>query len=134
MLHHLSRYLIFTCSDLIFWLTWDTISRCFSTIFILLAIFWIPVKHSILTSWSFSCCSRMLILGGVMSHSTFLLLFISSFKLMISSFNLMFYDSTCESFSFNIVTLWVVAWDKATNAISTVTRFSLVFSNKSSSS
>ena len=106
----------------------------FSTIFTLLAIFLISTKHSNLTWWNFSCCSRMLTWSRVTSHSTFLLLLIYALRLTISSFNLLLSNSSYKIFSLNTMTLWVVACDNAIEAIATVTRSSSVFPNKTSSS
>ena len=76
----------------------------------------------------------MLSRSRVVSHSTFLLLLTFALRLIISSFNLLLSDAAWESFSFNTVTLWEVACDKVVEAISTITKSSSVFSNKTSSS
>ena len=90
------------------------------------------MKHSTFTSWNCSCCSRLFYLRGIMLFSTFLLFFISSGKLMISSFSSIFSDVLYKSFSFNIVTLWAVAWVKVVDAMVTFTDSSSILSNKTS--
>ena len=102
--------------------------------FYLFAIFWIYVKHSTFTSWSCSFCSRMFSLSGIRLSSTFLLFFISSRKLMISYFSLIFSDTVSKSFSFNTVMLWEIAWVKEAEAVAIVTWSSSIFSNSTSSS
>ena len=134
MFLHLSRSLILTCRDSMFKSIWDTISRWFSRTFNFWTIFWISVKHSTFTSQRSSCYSGIFSLRGSMLFSTFLLLFISSRKLMISSFNLVFSYFACKSFLFNIVTLWAVDWVRDANYVSTVIGSSIIFSKKTSSS
>ena len=134
MFLHLASSSIFMCRDSIFLLMWDAISRCLSKSLTLSPIFWISVNHSNLTSCSSSCCYRIFSLRGTRLSSNFLILFISSLKLMSSSFNFKFFYSSCTIFSFNTDIFWEVAWVKDTEAIATITWSSLVFSNNTSSS